>query len=55
MKINVWLSADGGSDVYEDIEMPDDATEEEIEKEAREAIFNHVSWGWCPVKEEDGE
>lgn len=54
MKISVWLSADGGNDVYENIEIPDDATDDEIEKEAREAIFNHVSWGWFPL-EEDGE
>lgn len=54
IKIKVWLNADGGNDIYENIELPDDATEEEIENEARSAIFNHVSWGWY-TDEEDGE
>jgi hypothetical protein len=54
MKIKVWLNADGGNSIYETIDLSDDATEEEIEKEAREVIFNKVDWGWYPT-EEDGE
>lgn len=51
-KIIVWLNADGGNDIYSEIEMPDNATEEEIEAEAREAIFDSVSWGWYEQGEE---
>ena len=51
MKIEVWLSADGGEDIYTTIEVPDDASEDKIEKLAREAIFEKISWGWHLVKE----
>lgn len=45
-KIDVWLNADGGNDIYATIEVADDATDEVIEKEAKQAIFNYVDWGW---------
>lgn len=51
MKIEVWLSADGGEDIYTTIEVPEDASEDEIEKLARQAIFKKTSWGWYLVKE----
>jgi len=35
-----------GNDIYATIEVEDDATEEVIEKEAKQAIFNYVDWGW---------
>ncbi|WP_251854343.1 hypothetical protein [Enterococcus italicus] len=51
-KIDVWLNADGGNDIYATIEVEDDATDEVIEKEAKQAIFNYVDWGWV---EQEGE
>jgi hypothetical protein len=35
-----------GSVCEEEFEMPDNATEEEIEEAAREAAFNNVDWWW---------
>lgn len=35
-----------GSKVYEEFEIEDDATEDEIEKIARETMFNLINWSW---------
>jgi hypothetical protein len=32
-----------------DFEMPEDATAEEIEAEARESAFNHIEWSFDEV------
>ncbi|BCA86661.1 hypothetical protein EsVE80_21840 [Enterococcus saigonensis] len=45
-EIIVWLSADGGNDIYETITVPNDFTEEQVEKVAKQAIFNNIDWGW---------
>ena len=39
----------------EEFEVEDDATQQQIEEEAREAIFNSIDWGWHEVldSEED--
>jgi len=29
-----------------EIEVPDDATTDEIEQMAKDAAFNHITWGW---------
>lgn len=52
-KIDVWLNADGGNDIYATIEVEDDATNEVIEKEAKQAIFNYVDWGWVEQEQAD--
>lgn len=51
-EIIVWLNADGGNDIYETITVPKDFTEEQVEKVAKQVIFNHVDWGWY---EKEGE
>jgi hypothetical protein len=33
------------------IEVEDDMTDDEIEEEAREAMFNLIEWGWSWVDE----
>lgn len=45
-EIIVWLSADAGNDIYETITVPNDFTEEQVEKAAKQAIFNNIDWGW---------
>ncbi|WP_169126103.1 DUF7167 family protein [Aromatoleum evansii] len=35
-----------GSDCEFEFEVADDATEEEIEVEARDAAFNHIEWSY---------
>lgn len=51
-EIIVWLSADAGNDIYETITVPNDFTEEQVEKVAKQAIFNNIDWGWY---EKEGE
>lgn len=51
-EIIVWLSADAGNDIYETIMVPSDFTEEQVEKAAKQAIFNNIDWGWY---EKEGE
>lgn len=36
-------------------EMPDDATDEEIEEEAREVFYNYCNYGYAEVKGEHDE
>lgn len=45
-EIIVWLSADAGNDIYETITVPNDFSEEQVEKVAKQAIFNNIDWGW---------
>ncbi len=34
----------------DEIEVEDDATEEQIEEEVRDWAMNHVEWGWTEVR-----
>ena len=46
-KIKVWLNTGFAGANYEDeFEVEDDATNEEIEEEARDLAFNRIDWGW---------
>jgi hypothetical protein len=38
-----------GSECTDEIEVDDDATEEEIEEAARDVAFNMIEWGWKPA------
>jgi hypothetical protein len=40
-----------GSECSDIFEMEDDATEAEIENEAKEIAFNMIEWGFRPVAE----
>lgn len=42
-----------GQSPTEDFEMPDDATQEEIEEEAKEIFFNNFSYGVEKLTEEE--
>lgn len=54
MKIRVWAHTDVVGSMTEDvIEVEDDLTEEQIEEEARDYIFNFVEWGWDKVEQDD--
>lgn len=47
IKIKVWSDCGYvGADRHEEIEVPADATEDEIEEEVRDWFFNHNSYGW---------
>lgn len=55
-KIKAYLDAGfAGCRIEEEFEVEDDATQEQIEEEAREAVFNSIDWGWHEVldSEED--
>lgn len=52
MKVHVWINTDVvGSEVEDTIELDDNLTDEEIEREARDYIFNFMEWGWMKVEE----
>lgn len=56
MKVRVyWESPDyyqPPEDTYEDIELPDDYTEEEIEREVKEVALEHFGWSYGILTEE---
>lgn len=55
-KIKAYLDTGfAGCRIEEEFEGEDDATQEQIEEEAREAVFNSIDWGWHEVldSEED--
>ena len=35
-----------------EVEVPDDATDEEIDKYVREEVFNEIEWGWRKAEED---
>jgi hypothetical protein len=41
-----------GEQNYEDIELPDDYTEEEIEREVKEVALEHFGWSYEILTEE---
>lgn len=48
--IKVGIGGVGGGDPIEDsFEVDDNATEEEIEQEAKEVAFDYISWWWEEV------
>lgn len=54
MKIKVWAKTDVvGSKTEDIIELPEYLTEDEINEEAHDYIFNFVEWGWERVSDED--
>ena len=52
MRIIKWHFETGmqGSRQSGEIEVDDDATDEQIEDAVREEVFNIVSWGWTEKK-----
>lgn len=50
-----WCCETGfaGCDIEDEIEMDDDATDEQIDEEVREAMFNHISYCWWRKGNED--
>ncbi len=55
-KIKAYLDTGfAGCRIEEEFEVENDATQEQIEEEAREAVFNSIDWGWHEVldSEED--
>ena len=42
-------------EIREEFEMPEDATEEEIEEEAEEILFQYITWCTIPLSEDEGE
>lgn len=55
MRVIQWHFETGtqGSDRSGEIEVDDNSTDEEIEAEVREEVFNFVSWGWTEKKPSD--
>lgn len=50
-KIKVYVATDKiGSECYDEFEIEDDATEEEIDKEAGDYIWNMIDSYWEEVK-----
>ena len=51
MKIRVYVSTNlVSSETYTDIELNDNSTEEEIETEAREAMFEMINWNYEKIE-----
>lgn len=47
MKVKVYVSMNlVGCERKDTIEFPDDASEDEIEEEVREWMFEQIEWGW---------
>lgn len=59
-KIKAYLETGfAGCEIEEEFEVEDNATEKEIEEQAREVIFDRISWGWeemsDDMEQEDSE
>jgi hypothetical protein len=48
MKIRVWIQSPDNVSFNEDdiIEAPDNISDDELEKTARETAFDHIDWGY---------
>lgn len=51
-EVEAWVCLNGGADVEMKVEVPDEATEEQIDEAVKQAAMNHLDWGWeDPVEE----
>jgi len=46
MLIKGYLRAEAGDLIEEEVEVNDDATDEQIEAEIKEQLFGHIDWWW---------
>ncbi|WP_251576097.1 hypothetical protein [Limosilactobacillus agrestimuris] len=55
MKIKVWIqSPDNASFNESDImEVPDNISDDELEKQARQVAFDHIDWGYERVDNDE--
>lgn len=52
MQVGIWVDTDiVGSTIEDVIDLDDNFNDEEIEKEAYDAVMEHVEWGYERVKE----
>lgn len=55
-KIKAYLETGfAGCRIEEEFEVEDDATDAQVEEQAREAIFDRVDWGWHEATDSDEE
>lgn len=45
-EVEAWLNLNGGDDVGILVEVSDDATDEQIDEAVKNAIMDHLDWGW---------
>lgn len=55
MKIKVWIQSPDNASFNESdiIEVPDNISDDELEKVARETAFNHIDWGYERVDSDE--
>lgn len=52
MQVRIWGGTDFvGSTIEDVIDLDDNLSDEEIEKEAYDAVMEHVEWGYERMKE----
>jgi hypothetical protein len=56
IKLDVWSECDSaGIEWHDTIEVSADATDDEIEQEAKETALQHFEWGYDVIKNGDGD
>lgn len=55
MKIRVWIQSPDNASFNEDdiIEVPDNISNDELEKTAREVALEHIEWGYERVNSDE--
>lgn len=55
MKIRVWIQSPNNASFNEDdiIEVPDNISNDELEKTAREVALEHIEWGYERVNSDE--
>ena len=55
-KIRAYLNTDlVGCTFEEEFEVDNNASEDEIEEMAKEALFDHIDWGWNEVVDSEND
>lgn len=51
-KVKVWINTGFAGAKHQDVfEYDDDVTDEEINADVMDWVFNKIEYGWCPVEE----
>lgn len=45
-EVKAWLNLNGGDDIEMSVQVPNNATDEQIDEAVKNEIIAHLDWGW---------
>lgn len=45
-EVKAWLNLNGGDDIEISVQVPNNATDDQIDEAVKNEIIAHLDWGW---------